>query len=497
MKKGLSILTLVLGLAVFSSCSDFLSLKPSTSDVASNAMTNTAEAQVAINGLMRQLTSTAYYGRQFTIYADMKGGDFFVPSLGRGDDALFTFTHEENNAAYGGFWSQIHFCLLQANNILENIEGGKVATVSANDATTLADIKGQALAIRALCHFDMVRLYGLPYTKPGAPESFGAPVVTKVLPATAKELRSTVQEVYDQVVKDLLAAIPSLSTSKKNGFVNRYGAKALLARVYLYMGNYDEAFTLAEDVITNGGYTLYTNDKWVASWSKQGDTESIFELIMNPDENDRGTSSLTYFLRPQKVTSNAWAAAVAGDSFIARLGEDPDDVRWGVMGKDEYALDATNPHYDPDHMGRIMKYEGDGKSTVTATNIKVIRLSEIYLIAAEAAFKKSNPDRVKSVSYLNEIRKRAPNLVAANTSDDLEALILKERSKELLAEGHRFFDLIRLNKSVVFDPSKDFVIAPNGRQDSFNWDYYKIVLPIPLAEINANPEIKSQQNSGY
>lgn len=79
----------------------------------------------------------------------------------------------------------------------------------------------------------------------------------------------------------------------------------------------------------------------------------------------------------------------------------------------------------------------------------------------------------------------------------LEALILKERSKELLAEGHRFFDLIRLNKSVVFDPSKDFVIAPNGRQDSFNWDYYKIVLPIPLAEINANPEIKSQQNSGY
>src|SRR5690606_21834430 len=130
---------------------------------------------------------------------------------------------------------------------------------------------------------------------------------------------------------------------------------------------------------------------------------------------------------------------------IDRLGQDPNDVRWGVMSYDEVS---------DTHMGACYKYSGsvslagDGKSTATAVNIKVIRLSEIYLIAAEAAF---HSDKAQAADYLNAIRKRSPGLAPATSASISIDMILDERSKELFAEGQRFFDMMRLDKSITFN----------------------------------------------
>jgi len=153
----------------------------------------------------------------------------------------------------------------------------------------------------------------------------------------------------------------------------------------------------------------------------------------------------------------------------------------------------------PDHLGASYKYsgsvslDGDGKGTSSAVNIKVIRLSEVYLIAAEAAF---HSDKSLAADYLNAIRKRAPDLAPADASTITLQMILDERSKELFSEGDRFFDMMRLNQSITYND--DFGgIAVSQREKTIDRTFYKTVLPISQSEINANPELKAQQNDGY
>src|SRR5690606_19019883 len=132
---------------------------------------------------------------------------------------------------------------------------------------------------------------------------------------------------------------------------------------------------------------------------------------------------------------------------LDRLGEDEDDVRWGGMSYDEIA----NDHFGGAHKyrgGGDLAKGGDGEATTTAVNIKVIRLSEFYLIAAEAALP---TDRAKAADYLNQIRQRSPNLAPATAASINIGMMLDERSEELFAAGHRFFDMIRLDQSITFN----------------------------------------------
>jgi hypothetical protein len=141
---------------------------------------------------------------------------------------------------------------------------------------------------------------------------------------------------------------------------------------------------------------------------------------------------------------------------------------------------------------------GDKGGTASATNIKVIRLSEVYLIAAEAAFNLPTPDKVKAAQYLNEIRKRAPALAPATDATVTIDMIADERSKELFAEGHRFFDMMRWNKSIEFND--DFIfpaVIISHREKIIDRTFYKTILPIPQNEIDANPAIAEQQNPNY
>ena len=107
-----------------------------------------------------KMTSSDYYGRNFIIYGDAKGGDFAIRSQGRGLDALYTFNHSATSNSFSGFWSQIYHNILQANNLLLNIE--KIEA-DGKGSVSLSDYKGQALTARALMYFDLVRLYGKPY----------------------------------------------------------------------------------------------------------------------------------------------------------------------------------------------------------------------------------------------------------------------------------------------------------------------------------------------
>lgn len=486
--KKIKILFAVLSIALLSSCEGFLDVKPSNSAAAETSITTAADASVAINGLMRKMTSSDYYGRNFVMYGDTKGGDFAIRSQGRGLDALYTFNHSVSSNNYGGYWTQMYNCILQANNLLVNIDKIEAA---GKGSTTVSDYKGQALTARALIYFDLVRLYGKPYTMDKA--SLGVPLVLKPLDASDLPTRASVEAVYTQILKDLTDASPIISKTIVKGFLNYYSNMALQAKVNLFMGKYTEALTAAETVITSNKYTLYANDKWVSSWSSEFGAESIFELGIYPSEADLLTASMGYYLLRLAKVTGAMGYFMASDYWLARINQDPTDVRRGIMDYDESSTTR---------FGSCLKYAGvdlkGDKGTASAVNVKVIRLSDVYLMAAEAAFSMATPDKTKASTYLNAIRKRAPALTPSTSTTVTLDMILDERSKELFAEGHRFFDMMRLNKSIVFNDEFIYpAVVLTNRTKTIDRTFYKTILPIPQAEIDANPEIAKQQNPSY
>lgn len=469
------------------SCSKQLDVQSTNQVDASTSIKTPADAQIMINGIIRSMSSSDYYGRNFVLYGDAKGGDLTIASQGRGNDGLYTFNHSASSGSYSGYWSQIYFSLLQVNNLLQNID-----KLEAAGATGFGSYKGQALTLRAIMYFDLVRLYGKPYDVDKT--AYGVPNVTTPLTSSAQPLRNTVNDNYTQIMNDLKAAAPLLGKAKANGFINYYGNIAMQARVYLYMKDYANALKFSEEIITSNVYSLYSNAAWVDSWKTQFGSESIFEIGVYPLEGDLGATSLGGYLRKKGdggSTILGWF--IASDYYLNRLKQDAADVRWGVMNDDEISTTA-NPR-----KGALYKYSGsttlagDGKATSTAVNIKVIRLSEIYLIAAEAALPTDAP---KAATYLNAIRKRSPNLLPATGLTVTLDMILDERSKELFGEGQRFFDMIRLNKSITFNDDIIGISVPT-RPKTIDRTFFKTLLPISQTEINANPALGGQQNTGY
>ncbi|GGE22423.1 RagB/SusD family nutrient uptake outer membrane protein [Sphingobacterium cellulitidis] len=483
-KKSLYIIALA-SLSLFS-CKGFLDVDPTNSIEASATIKTVEDAQVMINGLTSKLGAGSLYGRNILLYADAKGGDLTIVSQGRGLDAFYVFNHNKDNNSYSGFWTDGFNAILQANNIISNIE----ALQAAGSTLKFDNEKGQALTLRAMMYFDLVRIYGKTYTDD--PNALGVPITTALLEDTAKPSREKVADVYKQILADLNAATAILPKNINHGYINYYAAKAILSRVYLTMGDYDKALEAADEVIASKAYSLYSNENWVASWSKEKGSESIFEIIKMKDQGDLGSSSLGFYYLRNK-DENAIGNFTASDYFVNRLAQDPNDVRWGIFTKDELDRVAACYKYVG---GTAAKKPGDGKTPYTAVNIKVIRLSEMYLTAAEAALKKKAADPAKAAEYLNQIRKRSPDLAAATAATITEQMILDEKSKELYGEGHRFWDMIRLNKTITFN-DEHVGVAMTHREKTITRKFYKTLLPIPQVEINAYPGLEAQQNPGY
>lgn len=487
------IVILVIASVLAMSCNDFLDMQPTRSANASQAIGTPDDAQVALNGIMRSLTGASLYGRNLMLYGDVRGGDLTIYSAGRGLDGLYSFNHSATSNSFGGFWSDGFFVLMQVNNLIENIRA-----LQAEGKTGFDRHLGSALTVRAMLTFDLVRLYGRPYTQD--PSALGIPDVRRTLSAEETLGRVTVKENYAAILEDLKEGETLLSADKtqRKGYPGYYANLALQARVSLFMADYDTALARAKAVIA-GPFSLYEPADWCASWAQQWGSESIFELGVDT-EADLTTASLGYYYMCYHfaglTTAMGWF--LASDYFLNRLGEDPSDVRWGVMGIDESVErgESTN------RQGACYKYVGgasalgDGKETRTAVNIKLIRLSEVYLIAAEAALNATTPDAEAAAGYLNQIRRRSPNLAPATAATVSDDMILAERSKELFGEGHRFFDQIRRGRSIEFND--DFQDVPvSGRQKVIQADYQRNILPIPQSEIHANPVIAKQQNPGY
>lgn len=492
--------------ASLSSCvNDWLDVAPSDGTDADAALTSSSDLAAARTGMYKALKGNSslvdYYGQQFFVYGDVHAGDDYqYNNLGGSNRASFyydmnyqtasefTSSTSSSNVA----WKSPYIVIGRANRIIAAAEGGALSD-AAEAKATIDQYAAEAKVLRALAHFDLVRIYGKPYTEDqGA--SLGVPLVTGVLESNAKPARSTVAEVYTQVVKDLTEAISSnaLATETEPGYVSVWGAKAILSRVYLNMGDYANALSVAEDIIKNSGAALWTRDQYFKAWDASTPNESEFLFRLNvsgsTDNNDlNGIGNLQ--------GRDGYKEMVATKKFVDMLSADANDVRNDMFlpatADKEVAVYGTNKVF-------LNKLRGQGGNLRNVTIVPIIRLSEVYLTAAECAFRKN--DKTKAVEYLNDLVKNRTTTEASLATVDNITLerILIERRKELIGEGQRYFDALRNNETITrytSEADKGWHKTLSKDAQSFNRDYFKAIAAIPQAEINANPNIK--QNTGY
>jgi len=436
--------------------------RESPNDVADDLVFNSEDgANAALIGLYNSLQSRDYYGGYYPLVADLysdvgTAGGFDNVSL----DEISILAVTPSNIITENIWLSMYQTIAIANAIIERVDDVEDAGFSQDEKD---HIKGQAHAIRALAHFDVLRMFGEHWN---TSSQYGIPVVTAVQKPSDIVERSSVQATYTAIISDLNAAAGLiLADDRSVSFINPIAVKALLARVQLYAGNKSAAITSANEVISEGSFSISDADNFTSLYtSPYISDESLFQVTF--DVQNRSAFNAATFSRPEALRTEVLFLADAGlaDFFSKR----PDDIRSSL-----YDFENNDESILPD--GRTQKYRGEETRDNPAY---VIRMAEVYLIRAEAKGLAGG-----GLDDLNTIRtNRGMSALANNFSSELDfkKVVLNERVAELSFEGTRMFDLARTGLT----------------EDVLGIEPYKAIFPIPLREIIATGN-RITQNPGY
>jgi starch-binding outer membrane protein, SusD/RagB family len=483
--KKIAIFLMVTGL--FASSCD-LEVDPQQSIDASEALNTSQKVESAVIGMYSTLGRGALYGTNFLLLPELVGAESNVQW--RGTFQSFRQVNNKNmdtqNTEASRTWINAYDGINLANNIL--------AALDVVDDEIRDQIEGEALFVRAILHFELVRLYARPYNDGNPATNLGVPI--KTTPTTNEETasvlvgRNTVQEVYDQVIQDLTNATTLLPEENGNR-ATTWAASAFLARVYLQMGNFAEARDAANTVIQSGFYNL--NPTVTAAFLNDNTAESVFEIQQNDQNNAGGEND-------GMATFYASLVGIGrGDvQVLSFYNDDPEDYIF-LQRVTTYDL-----YEDQDTRKDPLVYVGVGrragrlysaKWTSPGQNLPIIRLAEMYLIRAEANLEEGTNTGADPVDDVNIVRERAgASLLGAVTLDD----VYLERRLELAFEGHRGHDIKRLEQDLegwsFDDDLNTYVLLP---ENVIPWDSELLVFPIPQREVDANSVIAAQQNPGY
>jgi hypothetical protein len=466
-------------LALLTSCEGFLEEFPRLSQSNELTLSTYEGLNNATSGTYSKLCGPTWYGEDFVIVADLKGGNAKIGpvSSGRYFNEYFWINTEATTLM---LWDDGYATIARANNIISKIDGG--FSQAGITEEQLDQLKGENLFLRALAYWDLVRFYAQPYS--AGTSNLGVPVV--LVTENKYPARNTVGEVYEQVVADLQDAIDLLSEENPRGndggFATSWSAKALLAKVYLYMEEWALATQYATDVINNGPFDMFDASDYT-TWSQGGywgsggaGAEIIFQVDGSVGNSDHGYwDAISYEVDPEGygdiATSNDLLSLYEAGDVRADLFQEPA----------AYPGDFWTLKY-PGRLGKVPRRE---------FNVPVLRLSEMYLIRAEACLNGAAPNT--ALADYNMIRTHRG--LAAAGSVSLQN-IYEERRRELCFEGNELFDLSRTGRSLDrtdYDGASNedipFVVGGTAAQN------YLWALPIPSGEIDANNNM--EQNPGY
>lgn len=432
----------------------------------------------------------SWYGASFPLTFDVMCGNGMVGPVNTGrmrQEPAWNYT----STSTMGLWSSAYSAILGCNKALTAINEGKFTRDGVSDEQ-INNIKAENLFLRALAYFDLVRVYAQPYGYIKANgitgvEAMGVPIVLKD-DLSARPSRNTVAEVYENlIIPDLVEAERLMSDSYVRAGVKDVVAtvtkpviQALMARVYLHHEDWQLAADYATKVIKNGRFRLLSGDRFVSMWdgsvdvAPQSGSEIIFEVYVSQSDGSR--SDLGDYLTAPEVAGGAGYGDVRVSNDLIDL-YDATDVRLTGLTK-------TNSRY-PGYRWST-KYPGKG-GLLAYNNVPVLRISEMYLIRSEAIYRGATVSGVTAIDDLNRVAtNRNAEAYASVTLDNL----FEESRKEFLFEGHIFFDMKRLQKSLV---RTDYDLDPLMKNIDF--PSYRWALPIPENDILYNDNM--DQNPGY
>jgi hypothetical protein len=443
-------------------CEEDLELQPEQDLSPEAAFANQDAAAASLTGAYGRMLVLDVFGSMPQIIGDFQADNVdFIGSFPTLQD-ISNSAVIADNITIRNIFRDHYRAVLAANAVIQNVP-------SVNDPGFSDEARAQFIAeakfVRAIVHFNLVNLFGQPYTldngaSPGiALRLDGGALVGEFEPKD----RNSVAEVYDQVEQDLLEALPDLPEVAGRVRASTGAANALLSRLYLYKGDYPNAALYAQNVIDEGNYALATDYTFYNALT----AETVFDIAMSSIDNSR-------------TGSGGWAE-------FYNPAED------GARGDCPFTQDLIDAHEDGDRRFSQLTQVGDNDRVYTtkfpdvvtnADNAPIIRTTEVYLNRAEALVKASNSIDQEAVDIVNTLRERA-GLDAFEASDfdspdDLIATILDERRKELAFEGHRRMDLLRNGQAIV-----------NGLMPGDD----QTVMPIPVSETDQNSSLP--QNPGY
>jgi hypothetical protein len=396
-------------------------------------------------------------------------------------------------------WQNYYNALVNVNNVLNN--SGKIVLTVAADQLTMDRYMGEAYFLRAYYYHQLIQRFAKDYEPSTATTDLGVPLVLN-FDITVKPSRSTVDQVYQQILTDLnqadvlLTGITGAANSTK---ITRDCVTALKARVYLCMHNWTGATTAANSLITSGTYPLVTTAAAFKSmWSTDAGNEAILQLFASQPSELSNANGIYLGYNPAnlKYTPDFVPQQWVVDIYAAG------DIRKAAYLEQKTVLVQGTTY---NNVWCINKYPGNpalftGASTNYQHKPKIFRIAEMYLISAEAAAQSAGTEAA-GLATLNLLRtSRGASTLTGLTGTALMNAIKDERVRELLCEGTRLDDLKRWKMGVTrlapqntaflnLGPDFDQKVVPAG-DDKFVW-------AIPKNDITTNPNIANQQNPGW
>lgn len=511
MKNTYKIALVALMAMTATSCADFLDRSSAIQVNAESLFESEATANAALIGVYDGIGIGNFCGRNTMIRQDIKGPDYMLYSNGGGQYLTVEYSYRESSTTYGEageIWLPGFEIIKDANNFIASAE-------KLEQTAKVKDMIAQAKACKAYAYLELTKTFCYPpaIAKSDSKYDLGLPLMKSrednLESVVNPPKRATLIETMDYIKQLLTEALADLDQTRKDpGYWTVYGVKGMLARVCLYQENWKDALSYAKDASAGGSCIPYS--QYVEKVNEKNQSESLFELQFNI--NDHNSDRMPGYVFNQTMGANGRRSGTeskgygdggVSDTFLALLDENPKDVRHGLLHEDKSSTCPADVPLSECKQGVngysarfYYKFIGGQEGSPFVHNIPAVRVSEMYLIAAEANAELGNDS--EALTWLNKnYEARTTDKLSGLSGASLKTAIFNERRRELIMEGFALWDFLRKGVSFRRDDSHPaFVeIDPvNGRNAT---DFHKVVAPIPVTEMDANPNMRDQQNYGY
>lgn len=474
MKRNyIRIIVALLNLAVLASCKKYLDVKPEDKILEADTYSTKKGINSVLNGLYLNLAKNNLYGDNLTLTTvDILAQRFNMPSShSLYNIATYNYTTNPAMSKIDAIWTSAYTNILNANAFIANLTkyNGVI------DVATDSIYRGEALAIRAMLHLDLLRLYGPMYNSPDSLKE-SIPYYTDI--STSANSLLPANKVMSLIISDLVKAesllkddpiiangpMPDFQDDDQNFMRNRnyrlnyFAVKAIQARANMYRGSKSQALDAALVLIQNAAKFPWITLAEAVSEKANPDRVYIKEMILGIQNSQLYVNYANYFA-PELNEANILAPVAGRLTTVFETNEN--DYRynpnWAVPGNGGKTYRTFYKYADASDKTKIFRF-----------SIPMIKISEMFLIAAEC-----EPVAGLALGYLNAVRNNRGLLSLPGTAN-LTTELQKEYQKEFFGEGQLFYYYKRRNLTTI----------PNGSAASGNvsMNASKYVLPLPLSE---------------